>query len=176
MTDSEAELETILRKFAGFIRMRLFKFTPARFGLDAEDLAQEVRVKIWRVLRSGKKVGCPTSYIKKIIDSTVIDHIRKIKREENVYNFEVERKTSELKTMYSSLSTRNRELKDLVWRAAEGLIDSRKRVVKLFLMNLSIEEIADALHWSRDKTRNLLYRGLADLRKTIKDWTETDGD
>ncbi|MBM3297097.1 MAG: sigma-70 family RNA polymerase sigma factor [Candidatus Aminicenantes bacterium] len=176
MTDTEAELDRILRKFAGFIRLHLHKFNPRRFGLDDEDLTQEVRIKIWKVLRSEKEIKCPASYIKKIIDSTVIDQIRKIKREENVYNYELERKTSELREVYANRSAAGKELRNLVERAAESLIDSRKRVVKLFLMNMTIEEIAEYFRWSRDKTRNLLYRGLSDLRKKIKDWTEPDAD
>ena len=156
--------------------MHLHKFYPNRFGLDSEDLYQEVRIKIWKVLRSEKDIKCLASYIKKIIDSTVIDQIRKIKREENVYNYELERKTSELKALYSNKSLADKELKDLVTRAADSLIESRRRVVKLFLLNMSIEEIADAFQWSRDKTRNLLYRGLADLKKKIKTWTGYDID
>lgn len=176
MENREAELEGILRKFAGFIRAHLHKFSPQRFGLDAEDLTQEIRIKIWKVLQDEREIQCLASYIKKIIDSTVIDQIRKIKREEHVYNYELERKTSELKTVYANRSAAGGDFRDLVWRAADSLIDSRKRVVKLFLLNMTIEEIADYFQWSRDKTRNLLYRGLANLRTTIKAWTNADGD
>ncbi len=54
-------------------------------------------------------------------------------------------------------------------RAVEGLIDSRRQVVKLYLMNLSIQEISGYLKWTQDKTRNLLYRGLADLKESLKE-------
>ncbi|MBN2199170.1 MAG: RNA polymerase sigma factor [Candidatus Aminicenantes bacterium] len=176
MNDREAELDRILRQFAGFIRLHLHKFAPQRFGLDSEDLYQEVRIKIWKVLRSEKEIKCLTSYIRKIVDSTVIDQLRKLRREENVYNYELERKTAELKSIYANSFSRGKEFKDLVARAAESLIDTRKKVVKLFLLNMSIEEIADVFQWSRDKTRNLLYRGLSDLRKILNDWTKADAD
>jgi len=51
----------------------------------------------------------------------------------------------------------------------QSLIESRRRAVKLFLLNMTIEEIAIYLQWSKDKTRNLLYRGLSDLKKTLKE-------
>jgi DNA-directed RNA polymerase specialized sigma24 family protein len=60
-------------------------------------------------------------------------------------------------------------MKDLVGRAVEALIESRRKVVKLYLLNMSIEEIALYFHWSKDKTRNLLYRGLTDLKKILKE-------
>ncbi len=176
MTDKEKELDVILRRFAGFIRFHLHKYSPGRFGLDADDLVQEIRIKIWKVLETETNISCPASYIKKIIDSTVIDHIRKIKREENVYNYEVERKASDLKALYAPSSSARRELKDLIERAADRLIHSRKRVVKLFLLNMSVEDIADYFQWSKDKTRNLLYRGLSDLRKILRQWTGSDDD
>jgi RNA polymerase sigma-70 factor (ECF subfamily) len=34
-------------------------------------------------------------------------------------------------------------------------------------MGYDREEIADLLHWSEAKTRNLLYRGLEDLRQLL---------
>jgi len=36
-------------------------------------------------------------------------------------------------------------------------------------MNLSIQEISGYLKWTQDKTRNLLYRGLADLKESLKE-------
>jgi RNA polymerase sigma-70 factor (ECF subfamily) len=56
-----------------------------------------------------------------------------------------------------------------VGKAVDGLIESRRRVVKLYLLNMSIEEISLYFHWSKDKTRNLLYRGLNDLKKILKE-------
>ena len=61
------------------------------------------------------------------------------------------------------------EFKRIVDSALESLIDSRRKVVKLFLLNMTIEEISIFFNWSKNKTRNLLYRGLADLKKILKD-------
>jgi len=57
---------------------------------------------------------------------------------------------------------------ETVGKAVEQLIETRRQVVKLYLLNLNIREIAGYLGMSQDKIRNLLYRGLADLRKLIK--------
>jgi RNA polymerase sigma-70 factor (ECF subfamily) len=55
-----------------------------------------------------------------------------------------------------------------VGEAVESLMLSRQRVVKLFLLNMTLEEIAVVLNWSEAKTRNLLYRGLDDLKKILR--------
>jgi len=36
-------------------------------------------------------------------------------------------------------------------------------------LNMTIEEISIFLKWSKDKTRNLLYRGLSDLKKILRE-------
>jgi len=59
-------------------------------------------------------------------------------------------------------------MEEAVGRAVERLISSRRQVVKLYLVGLTISEISSYLNWTPDKTRNLLYRGLADLKETIK--------
>jgi DNA-directed RNA polymerase specialized sigma24 family protein len=51
----------------------------------------------------------------------------------------------------------------------EGLIETRRQVVKLYLLNMSVDEISIYLKFSQDKTRNLLYRGLADLKRFLKE-------
>ena len=48
-------------------------------------------------------------------------------------------------------------------------MESRRRVVRLFLLNMTLEEIAIFLNWSEAKTRNLLYRGLDDLKRMLKE-------
>ena len=40
--------------------------------------------------------------------------------------------------------------------------------VELYLQGMSSHEIADLLDWSEPKARNLIYRGLNDLRKDLR--------
>ncbi len=39
----------------------------------------------------------------------------------------------------------------------------------MYLAGYSREEVAKVMGWSEAKTRNLLYRGLADLREQLKE-------
>jgi RNA polymerase sigma-70 factor (ECF subfamily) len=58
-------------------------------------------------------------------------------------------------------------MQELVGHAVDGLIPARRSVVKMYLAGYGREEIADLLGWTEPKTRNLLYRGLADLREAL---------
>jgi RNA polymerase sigma-70 factor (ECF subfamily) len=61
------------------------------------------------------------------------------------------------------------ELAEVVFGAVEGLMESRRRVVRLHLLGYENAEIAGLLGWSGGKTRNLLSRGLADLRGRLRE-------
>lgn len=59
------------------------------------------------------------------------------------------------------------ELAEQVERAIESIQPSRRPVVRMHLMGHTREEIAELLGWTESKTRNLLYRGMADLRERL---------
>lgn len=171
--DAEKEFEAFLLRFMGFIRAHIGKYNIQRYGLDPDDIAQEVRIKIWKLLESEKNVVNYSSYIKKIVNSSVIDQIRKLRREEEIFLREVQNHVSEREDPYKPEYLRAAMMKEMIGRAVEGLIASRRNVVKLYLLNMGIEEISRYYGWSVHKTRNLLYRGLADLRESMRK-TELD--
>jgi RNA polymerase sigma-70 factor (ECF subfamily) len=59
------------------------------------------------------------------------------------------------------------ELTAQVAQAISTIPASRRPVVRMYLVGYPREEIARVLGWSEAKTRNLLYRGLADLRERL---------
>ena len=165
---AEKEFEAFLFRFMGSIRAHIGKFNIQRYGIDPDDIAQEVRIKIWKLLESEKNIVNYSSYIKKIVNSSVIDQIRKLRREEQIFLKEMQNQVSEREDPYKPEYLRAARLKEIIGRAVEGLIESRRNVVKLYLLNMGIEEISRFYGWSLHKTRNLLYRGLADLRESLK--------
>ncbi len=164
--ERDKDFEDLVNRFSDFIRIHIHKYNLYRYGLDPEDVSQDVKIKIWKLLRSEKNIISYSSYIKKIVNSSVIDQLRKLRREEGVFNHE--KLIAERELAYSLELARFRGLEETVGKAVDTLLDSRRQVVKLYLLNLSIDEIAGYLHWSTGKTRNLLYRGLADLKKALK--------
>jgi RNA polymerase sigma-70 factor (ECF subfamily) len=137
--------------------------------VDVEDIAQDVKIKLWKILRDEKRISNYPSYIKKVVDSSVIDHLRKCRREENIVQHEKAKTIAESTYFYTTeTGADSGDTRAALGRALDRLIDSRRAVVQLHLMNFSIEEISDHFCWSHHKTRNLLYRGLSDLRKILK--------
>jgi RNA polymerase sigma factor (sigma-70 family) len=165
---SERDLEALLARFTNFIRAQIQKFEVQRFGIDPDDIAQEVRIKIWKLIKSEKNISSYAAYIKKIVDTVVIDQLRLLKKDEQLYRMEKQKQVAEQLNGYRPEVLRNALMKEAVGKAVESLIESRRNVVKLYLFDLSIEEISRFYGWSLHKTRNLLYRGLADLKRSLK--------
>jgi RNA polymerase sigma-70 factor (ECF subfamily) len=61
------------------------------------------------------------------------------------------------------------ELAAQIERALEAIPESRRRVVRMYLVGYNSTEIGALMGWSEAKARNLLYRGLGDLRERLAD-------
>ena len=164
----EDDLIHILKNYAQFLNIHIQKYNLLKYGLDPEDIMQDVRIKIWNLIRSERTVYSHGSYIKRIINSAVIDQLRKHRRQDSLFRHEKQKQIAERGRPYDREMARKKAFRETVREAVERLITSRRQVIKLYLLGFSIQEISSYLGWSVDKTRNLLYRGLADLKKHLK--------
>jgi len=165
--EKEDEFRELLKSYASFMSVQVQKYNLLKYGLDPEDIMQDVKIRIWKLICDERIIISPTSYIKKIVSSTVIDQLRKLRRDDSLYHHEKQKRIADLESSYCREAVRKRAFEEAVGKAVEQLIDSRRQVVKLYLLNLTIQEISNYLGWTQDKTRNLLYRGLADLRESL---------
>jgi len=173
---NEEDFEQIVADYAKYMSNLVRLYDLTKYGLDPEDILQEVKIRIWKLMRGSRTIISPGPYIKRIVRSAVIDQLRKRRREENLFHHERQKRISEHEDTYRWGSIRKKAMEEAVGRAVNRLIRSRRQVVKLYLMNLTVTEIAGYFHWSHDKTRNLLYRGLADLKARLKDMEEANED
>ncbi|HOW86649.1 MAG TPA: RNA polymerase sigma factor [Candidatus Aminicenantes bacterium] len=164
----EEEFKKILDVYSPFMNFQVQRFNLVKYGLDPEDILQDVKIRIWKLVRDGRTVLSPTSYIRRIVSSAVIDQLRKRRRDDSLYLHEKQKHISEQNYPYSGETIQKKAFEETVGRAIEQLMDTRRQVVKLYLLNLNIQEISIYMNWSIDKTRNLLYRGFADIRKILR--------
>lgn len=163
----EEEFLAILQGHEKDIIFQVHSYDLPKYGLDPEDVIQDVKVRIWKLVCGGRIIRKHGPYIKKVVYTSIIDQFRKKRRESDLVQHEKLKHISEMETHYRGEAIRTRGMSEPLARAVDGLIRSRRRVVKLYLLNLNIREIANYLDVSPDKIRNLLYRGLADIRKHI---------
>jgi RNA polymerase sigma-70 factor (ECF subfamily) len=167
MDAASAALDGLIARCAEKVRMvgRSHRLDPA----EVDEVFQEVRVRIWTAIGPGERIaGLPTSYVYRTATSVALDLIRRrrTKREAMSDPIHLVSDPADLETGASE----QLELQELGGVIAESLAElptSRRGPVRMFLDGYAKEEIAAVLGWSEPKTRNLLYRGLADLRDAL---------
>ena len=161
-------LDAVLNRFAE--RVKYIGVQHGLQGSDVDDLVQEVRLRLWKALESGEKIlSAPASYIHRTAVSGALDVLRR-RRARRETPARLSRPSGLARLGESPSADRmmeELELQEHVGTALEMLIPARRSVVKMYLAGYAREEIADLLGWTEPKTRNLLYRGLADLREKL---------
>jgi RNA polymerase sigma factor (sigma-70 family) len=160
-----ASLEALVERFGRMLRR--VGFDHGLTEADIDEVVQEVRIRIWKA--RPEAVGqLNASYVHRTAVSAALDIVR---RRRSVSRF-VESDSSDVAVSGDAASDAQRtlevaELETRVAGAVDSLAVSRRPVVRMYLQGYSREEIAGLLGWSEAKTRNLLYRGLADLRERL---------
>jgi RNA polymerase sigma factor (sigma-70 family) len=164
-------LERVLEKFGGIVRRVCWRYGFR--GADVDELMQEVRIRLWHAHGGQERAeehiaAIPASYLQRTALSAAIDLLRRrrARRADKTVPIEDEPEITTT-TVTPDLALAESELAGQIERAIQSIQSTRRPVVRMHLLGHSREEIAKLLGWSEAKTRNLLYRGLADLRERL---------
>ena len=162
-------VERYLAEIAPLLRRVVAKVCPSSLGIDAAEIEQEVRIRLWRVLSDERNITPGASYVYRTAATAAIDAVRRVRarREESLEAERIDSHPTNLSTALGGVA-RRAELKQMLQRGIERLPIDRRRAVRLHLQGLTTEEVARALRWTEPKARNIVYRGLADLRRALR--------
>jgi RNA polymerase sigma factor (sigma-70 family) len=175
--ESSSGFETLLENYAALVRRVGWRYRLSE--ADVDELMQDVRIRLWRAqatdrLRSENIEQTPASYVYRTATTAALDLIRRRRAGRASDHDSVDDVTGEQIVDFSLLSTsmpdrevEAAELAQQVEQAIETIPSSRRPVVRMYLAGYPREEIADLMGWTEAKTRNLLYRGLDDLRERL---------
>lgn len=160
-------LQALLDRFAGMVRS-----VGWRHGLgdhEVDELMQAVRLRLWGARGSAEQIeATPASYVYRTATTAALDVIRARRSREDPIDAMQERQHGSLGSVESpAASVEAGELAAQVGQAIEEVTPSRRPVLRMYLAGYDREEIAALLGWSEARTRNLLYRGLDDLRAIL---------
>jgi RNA polymerase sigma-70 factor (ECF subfamily) len=160
-------LDAVVSRFAGMVRSVGWRHRLS--DADVDEVMQQVRIRLWQARADSEQISqSPASYVYRTAVSAALDLIRR----RRAGGADV---TTSLDVPEAVLPSRRdphheleyTELAQQVARAIDAIPASRRPVVRMYLAGYPREEIAEVLGWSEAKTRNLLYRGLADLRARL---------
>jgi RNA polymerase sigma factor (sigma-70 family) len=175
-TKKAAEIDKTIDRFTRVIRSAIRQTCPSIGKADMDDIEQEVRIAVWRQIEKNEKgIHNLGSYIWRVAYTTTSKVMKRLteQRKELVDRWhdrpEADGAFRSPEDSGPDRQSQGRELLRIVRESVDGLIDSRRQVVKLYLSGMSADEITEYFGWSDGKARNLLSRGLADLREILRE-------
>ena len=165
--DPSQSLDLLLARCAERIRFvgQAHRLDPATVG----EVFQEVRIRIWKAFGDSEKIaGLPASYVYQTARAAAIDLIRRQRARRADVTDPLETRAGDLAVESPGQSgLEAEELGRRVDAALADLVPSRRPVVRMHLEGYDRHEIASLLGWTEAKVRNLLYRGMDDLRAAL---------
>ncbi len=182
MTDTglqlaEARFNTIVEEYSKLLRSAIVQACPRDLGIQTGDIEQEARLRIWQALLREREIENLASYLYRIAVTTTIDAIRRMKarREEQlVLEEEAEDEASSGLSLPAHPDgspervAQREQIATKIRLALTRLQASRRRAVEFHLEGFTNLEITELLGWSEPKVRNLIHRGLKDLRSQLQ--------
>lgn len=171
---AEARFEAIVEEYGKLLRSVIAQNCPSDLGLQTSDIEQEACLRLWRAVQSERILTNPASYIYRVAVTATIDAVRRVisRREEQLASESDESELEGVPAADPELSpdrvTERRRIARTVDLAMARLADNRRIAVELYLQGMTGQEIADLMDWTEPKARNLIYRGLDDLRKNLR--------
>jgi RNA polymerase sigma-70 factor (ECF subfamily) len=164
--------DSIVRQYNQRIYNLAYRFT-GRFD-EAEDLTQEIFLKVYRTLNSYRpESGALVTWIVRVGRNHIIDHYRKFKTERtHTDSLEVEyEKAEENPARYANpaQALEQRELSERVHHALFKISeDLREAVILRDLEEFTYEEIASMLDLPLGTVKSRINRGRAELARLLK--------
>lgn len=143
---------------------------PSWMADRRDDLVQMALLRVMDLKRRSEgKRRFSSSYLWKVAHSALIDEIRRVKRRQEVPLEGDEGPIFQPTVDHPSPehNARGKQIGTGIRACLEVLVESRCQAVTLYLLGHSVPEAAEILGWTLKKTENLVYRGLADLRKCL---------
>lgn len=164
-----AAIEGLVTRFAAMV-----KSVGLRHGLADGDLAevmQDVRIRLWNAGRRGERIeGFSTSYVYRTAMSAALDLLRKRRTHvaDSLEGGEALAAGIPSAERDPEATVLGDELAQRILAVVDTLHPPRRAAVRLHLSGYEAAEITRVMGWTEGKTRNLLSRGLADLRERLR--------
>lgn len=154
-----ARLEHMVRAVGG-----RHALTPA----EIDSLLQDVRIRVWRAHPDREEIArLPTSYVYRTAMAAAVDLLRQRRRATRPGSLEDAANVTAPAGAAADARAMVADLGAAIHRALSTMVESRRVVVRLHLTGYPRDEIGRLLGWDDGRVRNLLYRGMDDLRERL---------
>ncbi|MEM1203563.1 MAG: sigma-70 family RNA polymerase sigma factor [Acidobacteriota bacterium] len=158
--------EALIGEYGNVIRGAIRKVAGREHGHLVEDLEQQVALELWKQMAREQTIDHPSSYLYRAAVRETIRLVRKLRQ-----RGEEPLDPAEAPPRDEAPNPEQRfaggEIAGKLDRITAGLANDRRRAVVAHLAGYRVREIMDEYGWTYQRARNLVARGMADLRRAL---------
>jgi DNA-directed RNA polymerase specialized sigma24 family protein len=164
---AEAKLTALVHDYGRLIALAIRRVVGPAGVPEASDIEQQVHIALWQQLRREQSIEYPASYVYK---AAIREAVRAVRR----YRARAEEPLELAPLQMSGPETRAdrltdaRRVQDAVGEALGTMAPDRARAVRGHLAGFNVEELMTLYGWTYQRARNLIARGMADLRDELR--------
>ncbi len=164
---AESKLTALLQDYGRLIAQAIRRVVGPDGVPDAADIAQQVHIALWQQLRREQVIEYPASYVYK---AAIREAVRAVRRYRARGEEPIELAPLQLSGPESRADrlTDARRVQDAIAEALAAMAPDRARAVRGHLAGFSVEELMKLYGWTYQRARNLIARGMADLRSELR--------
>ena len=168
-SQASQRLEELVRKYARLVRSVAHRVGGSVAAQHGEDIEQRVFLELWKQISREQEITYPSSYIYR---AAVRETVRVLKQERRHWESANELGDSETADTDPAKNPQNmfqaREIGAQMEEVLEAMALERQRAVRAHLSGFRVQEIMRLEDWSYNRARNLIARGMADLRRGLQ--------
>lgn len=162
----QRRFERLLRDYGRLIRSVVWKVAGARAPDLGADVEQRILTELWK--RHGRRevMQHPSSYLYRC---AVRETVRALKQETRAAEDGLDRDPRGPRVEDPHVRLERRELGQILRSEIRSLSPERARAVRFHLAGFEVKEIMKFEGWSYQKARNLIARGMDELRRRLRE-------
>jgi RNA polymerase sigma factor (sigma-70 family) len=164
---ADAKLTALVHDYGRLIAQAIRRVVGTAALPDISDIEQQVHVALWQQLRREQVIEYPASYVYK---AAVREAVRAVRR----YRARAEEPLESAPLQVAGPATRAdrltdaRRVQDALAEVLKNMAPDRARAVRGHLAGFTVEELMTLYGWTYQRARNLISRGMADLRTELR--------
>lgn len=166
-TLADEKLTALIHDYGRLIAQAIRRVVGTAGLPDVSDIEQQVHVALWQQLRREQAIEYPASYVYK---AAIREAVRAVRR----YRARGEEPLESAPLQVAGPATRAdrltdaRRVQDALADALRAMAPDRARAVRGHLAGFNVEELMRLYGWTYQRARNLIARGMADLRTELR--------
>ncbi|MDX8364806.1 RNA polymerase sigma factor SigX [Cytobacillus sp. Hm23] len=173
-------MNTVFQNFYEKYHQDIFQFLfyMVRNKEQAEDLVQEVYIKVLKSSDQFEGNSSEKTWLFSIARHVAIDYFRKQKgwKQKIIDSFDWHKQPVRDQTpLPEEIAVQNEEIQLMYKCLDKCTVDQRLVIVMRYLQSLSISETAEALNWTESKVKTTQHRALKVLKRYMLEYADKEG-